>query len=371
MADVNVPVIAPDVAAESLLAAKEAGLTYVSDRDPGIHRIRSGKGFRYIDPQGRPVREEDTLRRIRSLVIPPAWTDVWICTSSRGHLQATGRDARGRKQYRYHPRYRSQRDEQKFEGLIEFAEALPRIRRRVSRDLGLRGLPKERALATVVAFLDKTSIRVGNAEYARDNHSFGATTLKTSHARVKGASIQLRFKGKSGRLHTLELNNRRLAAIVRRCHDLPGQELFQYLDENGEPHPVDSAMVNEYLRTISGRDITAKHFRTWHGTLNAAMQLTECGIGASDTENKRNIVAAVKAVSEHLGNRPATCRKYYIYPGVLDEYTKGGLGEAMSIDVHPRRHFSEAEQRVLQLLRHGFTPAIRKTVHRERKSPRD
>jgi DNA topoisomerase-1 len=241
---------APDALAESLSAAKEAGLSYVSDSNPGIRRIRSGKGFRYVDAEGKGIRDQDTLARIRSLVIPPAWTDVWICPSPRGHLQATGRDARRRKQYRYHPRYRSQRDESKYEGLIEFAESLPRIRRRVHRDLRLRGLPKDRALATVVTFLDETSIRVGNAEYARDNNSFGATTLRNSHARVKVASIQLRFKGKSGRFQTLELNDRRLAAIVRRCHDLPGQELFQFIDECGEIHPVDSAMVHEYLRAL-------------------------------------------------------------------------------------------------------------------------
>lgn len=352
-----------ETVAESIASARQAGLMYVTDQDPGIQRLPRGKSFRYLDAHGKPVRDQTVLARIRSLVIPPAWTDVWICPSARGHLQATGRDARGRKQYRYHPLYRAQRDETKYEGLIEFAESLPRIRRRVCRDLSRRGIPKERALATVVSLLDQTCIRVGNAEYARDNDSFGVTTLRNSHARVTGTTIRLRFKAKSGQLQTFELSDRRLARIVRRCHDLPGQKLFQYVDENGETRAVDSSMVNEYLRDVSGRDITAKHFRTWHGTVRAALHLHACDDALTETECKRNVVAAVKAAAQFLGNRPATCRKYYIYPGILDAYSDGRLGPAMSVECRcRRRHWSREEHCVMNLLRRGYSAPARRTA---------
>ena len=350
-----------DVHDDSVSSAREAGLIYVSDRDPGIQRVSRGRGFGYVDAHGKAVRDAKTLERIRSLVIPPGWRDVWICARANGHLQVTARDARGRKQYRYHPRYREHRENGKYEGLVAFAEGLPRIRQRVRRDLRLRGLPRERVLATLVTLLDRTSIRVGNAEYARDNQSYGLTTLKDRHAQFKGDTLRLRFKGKSGVEHELELSDRRLAAIVQRCQDLPGQELFQYLDEEDSARPIDSAMVNGYLRDVSGSDVTAKHFRTWHGTVQAALQLSKIGTAESETGSKRNVVAAIKEVAALLGNRPATCRKYYVHPAVLDTYEDGTLTDYMASGIVPRRrNLSSAEVCVLALLRRALAPARRK-----------
>jgi DNA topoisomerase-1 len=309
---------------DPLLSARLAGLRYVRDDRPGILRQKAGRGFRYVDSEGRPVRDRETLRRIRSLVIPPAWTDVWICPSPQGYLQATGRDARGRKQYRYHPLYRAVRDQTKYSRMLVFGEALPSIRRRVREDLARSGLPRERVLATVVRLLETTLIRVGNEEYVKENNSYGLTTLRDEHVEISGSRLRFRFRGKSGKEHEVEVTDRRVAAIVKRCQDLPGEELFAYVNE-GEQCTVSSEDVNQYLREITGQDFTAKDFRTWNGTVLAALALEECGPCSSETETKKNIVAAVKNVAEKLGNRPATCRKYYLHPAVLEAYSAGSL----------------------------------------------
>ncbi|HEX8984893.1 MAG TPA: DNA topoisomerase IB [Bryobacteraceae bacterium] len=311
--------------ADPLESAKAAGLRYVADSMPGIRRKRAGKGFTYVTPEGKPLRDQATLERIRSLVIPPAWKDVWICPLAHGHLQATGRDARGRKQHRYHPLYRAVRDQVKYSRMAAFARALPAIRERVREDLKLPGVPREKVLAAVVRLLEVTLIRVGNDEYARENDSFGLTTMRDEHAGISGDKIRFHFRGKSGKEHAIELSDPRLARIVKRCQDLPGEELFQYLDGDGEVHDITSADVNDYLREISGQDFTAKDFRTWNGTVLAAIALGECGVDASQMQLKKNIVATIKQVAERLGNRPATCRKYYVHPAVLDSYTAGEL----------------------------------------------
>jgi DNA topoisomerase-1 len=306
-------------------SAADAGLRYVTDATAGIRRIRAGRGFRYVDADGRPLRDRDHLDWIRSLAIPPAWTDVWICPSPRGHLQATGRDARGRKQYRYHPKWRAQRDEVKYSRMIAFGQALPAIRRRVDRDLRRTGLPRERVLAAVVRLLEKTRIRVGNEEYARDNRSFGLTTLRDRHAKVGSSRIRFRFRGKGGKASDVEISDERLARLVARCQDLPGQELFQYLDEDGEPRSVGSDDVNEYLRDITGQDFTAKDFRTWAGTVLAAWALKEFEQVDSEAQAKRNVVRAVEAVAEELGNTPAVSRRSYVHPSVINAYLDGNV----------------------------------------------
>jgi DNA topoisomerase I len=338
---------------DSVSAAHRAGLIYVSSEAPGIRRIAVERGFRYVNPDGSNVRDEQVLRRISSLVIPPAWRSVWICPLDRGHLQATGKDARRRKQYRYHPRYRAERELKKYNELTAFGEVLPQVRKQVRRDLEMRGLPRSRVLAAIVSLLDLTSMRVGNEEYARDNRSYGLTTLRNRHAHVQGDKIRLRFRGKSGVVHSLQLNDRRLALVVKRCHDLPGYDLFQYVDESAEMHPIDSSMVNEYLKAISGRDITAKDFRTWHGTVEAATQLIDCDAATGERELTRNLVRAVEMVAKHLGNRPATCRKYYIHPAILDAYSLGTLGNAMGSKTPARRtrHLTSVEHSVLGFLR--------------------
>jgi DNA topoisomerase-1 len=319
----------PEVVTDPVESAKEAGLRYVTDAQPGILRRKAGKGFRYVNADGKPVRDEETLRRIRSLVIPPAWTDVWICAHPRGHLQATGRDARGRKQSRYHPRWRAVRDETKYERLLLFGTALKGIRERVEADLGRPGLPREKVLATIVRLMERTLIRVGNEEYARENHSYGLTTMREKHVSVTGSTVTFRFRGKSGRQHTVGVQDRRLARIVARCQDLPGYELFQYVDEEGEPHTIDSADVNEYLREISGEDFTAKDFRTWSGTVLASRTLREFEGFGSETQAKKNVVQAIKAVAERLGNTPAVCRKCYVHPAVLECYMAGSLARSV------------------------------------------
>ena len=306
-------------------SAKEAGLRYVSDCDPGIKRLRSGKGFRYVDANGAAVRDRETLARIKSLVIPPAWQDVWICANSKGHLQATGRDARGRKQSRYHPRWREVRDETKYERMLLFGTTLPTIRERVEQDLALPGLPRPKILATIVRLMEVTLIRVGNAEYARENDSYGLTTMRTKHVKVQGATVTFNFKGKSGVKHTIDIRDRRLARIIQRCQDIPGYELFQYVEQDGEPHTIDSSDVNDYLREISQQDFTAKDFRTWAGTVMACMLLKQIGPFESDTHAKRNVVQAIKSVATRLGNTPSVCRKCYVHPAVLDGYLAGTL----------------------------------------------
>lgn len=315
-------------------SAQAVGLCYVTDHSPGIRRIRSGKGFRYIDADGQPVRDPAVLRRIRSLAIPPAYREVWICPLADGHLQATGRDARGRKQYRYHPHWQIIRGQSKFTRLLLFSESLPVVRERVERDLARPGLPREKVLATVVSLMEITRIRVGNEEYARTNQSYGLTTLRDEHVQVQGATIRFRFRGKSGVEHERAVHDRRLAKIVKRCQELPGQELFQYLDEAGQRQTIGSGDVNAYLREITGQDFTAKDFRTWGGTVMAALELERLGRTASATEAKKNIVQAVKEVARQLGNRPAICRKYYVHPALLEAYLDESLFEIMQRREH-------------------------------------
>ena len=308
---------------EPIEAARAAGLRYVSDTRPGIRRKRAGRGFSYTGPDGAPIRDDETLRRIRSLAIPPAWQDVWICPQPNGHLQATGRDARGRKQYRYHPRWRVTRDETKYERMVAFGRALPRIRERIEQDMAQPGLPREKVLATVIRLLETTLIRVGNAEYARSNRSFGLTTLRDRHVQVDGSTLRFEFRGKSGVRHSVDLRDRRLARIVKRCRDIPGYELFQYIDDAGQRQTIDSADVNDYLRAISGEDFTAKDFRTWAGTVLAALALQELETFDSQAQAKRNIVGAIQNVAERLGNTPSVCRKCYVHPAVIDADLEG------------------------------------------------
>jgi len=315
---------------DSVESAKIAGLRYVSDCKSGIKRLKSGKGFKYVESNGQVVNDEATSDRIRSLVIPPAWTDVWICSSSNGHLQATGRDARGRKQYRYHPKWKEVRDENKFGKMIGFALVMPRIRDAVDKDLASTGFSRKKVLAAIVHLLELTLIRVGNEEYARSNQSYGLTTLRNSHVQVLGSKIRFNFRGKSGKQYSIGVRNKRLAKIVKRCQELPGQDLFAYLDENKQPVDISSTDVNEYLREITQDDFTAKDFRTWAGTVLAAMALQESGDCGSKTQAKRNIVAVVKKVAEHLGNTPAVCKKCYIHPGVIDGYLDGSILKAGS-----------------------------------------
>ncbi len=323
----------PQLISDPVESSKQAGLRYVTDSKPGITRRKWRNGFRYFDAHGERVTDETVLGRIKSLAIPPAWTDVWICPSANGHLQATGRDARKRKQSRYHPKWREVRDETKYERMKLFGEALPKIRAHVERDLSLPGLPREKVLATIVRLLETTFIRVGNEEYARENHSYGLTTMREKHVDVDGSTVRFKFKGKSGKNHTIDLNDRRLARIVKRCLDLPGYELFQYLDEDGEHHSVDSADVNEYLRAITEEQFTAKDFRTWAGTVLACAMLREFEAFDSQTQAKKNVVQAVAAVAERLGNTPSVCRKCYVHPGVIETYMGGSMLKAFEKQV--------------------------------------
>lgn len=311
--------------ADLAAAARAARLRYVTDRQPGIRRKRAGKGFRYLAPDNTPLRDPKELTRIKALHIPPAYTDVWICPNPRGHLQATGRDARGRKQYRYHPRWRVVRDETKYDRMIAFGEALPCLRARTDADLARPGLPREKVLAAVVKLLEKTLIRVGNQEYADQNHSYGLTTLRAKHVKVAGATVLFAFKGKSGVIHERKLTNRRLARIIKRCRDLPGYELFQYVDDEGNRQTIDSADVNEYVRAIAGEEFTAKDFRTWAGTVLCVVALNKYAPCDTEAEARSNIVAAIKRVAERLGNTPAVCRKAYVHPAVLDAYLDGTM----------------------------------------------
>jgi DNA topoisomerase-1 len=345
-------------------SARAAGLRYTTDATPGITRRQSGTGFTYLTPDGRVLRNPAELQRIRSLVIPPAWKDVWICTDPRGHLQATGRDARGRKQHRYHPKWREVRDETKYHRLIGFAQALPAVRRRTTADLRRQGLPKEKVLAAVVQLLEKTLIRVGNDEYARQNQSFGLTTLRDGHVEVSGARVKFEFRGKSGVRHKVDLDDRRLASVVKACRDLPGYELFQYVDEDGKRQSIESLDVNAYLREITGQDFTSKDFRTWAGTVLAAQLLRDFEAFDSDTQAKRNIVRAVESVSKRLGNTKAVCRKCYIHPAVLDGYMDGSMLETVAQrarrtaeSVHT---LTPAEAAVLGLLQRRLARASRR-----------
>ena len=330
-------------------------LRHTSDRRPGITRRRAGRGFVYRDADGRTIRDPDVLARVRALAVPPAWIDVWICPAPNGYLQATGRDARGRKQYRYHKRYRNRREAAKYERLIAFASALPKIRARVDDDLARNGLDRQKVLAAIVRLLELTLIRVGNDEYARLNRSFGLTTLRDRHASVRGSSVRFRFRGKSGRLHEVGLRDRRLAAIVRRCQDLPGQELFQYVGEDGEPVDIASDDVNDYLRSIAP-EVTAKDFRTWAGTVLAYRALRALDPPESDREATRNVVAAIRETAGLLGNTPAVCRKAYVHPVVVEAYLDGRLRGALLQAVEddgtsPMETTPREEKAVVNLLR--------------------
>ena len=359
----------PAAAAE---AAAAAGLRYVNDAQPGITRKRAGRAFSYRDPQGRLIKDRRALARLRALAIPPAWTEVWICPDPRGHLQATGRDLRGRKQYRYHDEWRTIRDAHKFDRVLIFARALPQIRARVDADLRRRGLPRERVLASIVRLLETTLIRVGNAEYARENKSFGLTTIRHRHVEVNGSAIAFEFRGKSGKVHKVTTRDRRLARIVRACHELPGQELFQYLDEDGGRHDVDSADVNAYLQEISGEPFTAKDFRTWAGTVLASLALSEFESFDTQAAAKRNITRAIEHVANHLGNTVAVCRKAYIHPVILDAYLDGSLLEFLKGRVEETLReelagLSSEEGTVLAFLQQRLA----REVERRRHEPRD
>lgn len=310
-------------------AAEEAGLRYVSDEQPGYSRKRKGDSFEYFDTEGKPIRDETRLLRIQRLAIPPAYKDVWICPSPNGHIQATGRDDRGRKQYRYHERWRTLRDENKYDRMLIFGKALSKIRRRVEADLQLRGLERNKVLATVVHLLERTFIRVGNEEYARENKSFGLTTMRNRHVKVSGAKLRFRFRGKRGIQHEVDVEDRHIAKIIRELQDLPGQELFQYLDSEEKPREVSSQDVNEYLREITGQDFSAKDFRTWAGTVLAAMALNVQEPFTNKKQAKANVKTAIAAVAKMLGNTPAICRKCYVHPAVLESYLDGNLIEGL------------------------------------------
>jgi DNA topoisomerase I len=340
--------VAPqDLGSAPLDSAKAAGLRYVVPGRAGIRRRRTGRGFMYLDAEGHVVREAETLRRIRALAIPPAWNEVWIAAAPHAHVQAVGRDARGRRQYRYHQRWRSIRDETKYSRMIAFAEQLPRIRLRVEKDLAQAGLPRAKVLAAVVRLLERTLVRVGNDEYARTNGSFGLTTLRNRHVDVSGGTIRFEFRGKGGKPHAVGLHDPRLARVVRRCRDLPGYELFQYVDEHGERQAVSSDDVNAYLREVAGEEFTAKDFRTWAGTVLAAHALAAVGVARTSREARSKVVRAVTRVAEHLGNTPAISRKSYIHPHVLEAYAEG-------VTVRPNgtaAHLSRDEACVVALLR--------------------
>jgi DNA topoisomerase-1 len=322
-----------EIITDPVQSSRQAGLRYVTDGRPGITRKKRGKGFVYFDPEGKRITDEETLRRIRSLVIPPAWTNVWICPIANGHLQATGRDARGRKQSRYHPRWRATRDETKYERMKLFGAALPKIREQVERDLELPGLPREKVLATIVRLLETTFIRIGNEEYARENKSYGLTTLHDKHVDIEGSKVHFHFKGKSGKLHSIDVNDRQLARIVKKCQDVPGYELFQYYDEEGNHHSIDASDVNDYLRGITNDDFTAKDFRTWAGTVLACSLLRQFEASETQTQAKKNVVAAIKSVAERLGNTPSVCRKCYVHPRVIESYMSGALVKAFESEV--------------------------------------
>ena len=333
--------------------AVEAGLIYVSDNEPGFRRLRSGKGFKYVTPENRRLAAIKELRRIASLAIPPAYRDVWICMKARGHLQATGRDARGRKQYRYHEEWRTLRDGAKFDRMAAFGAALPRLRRRLKADLALAGLPRNKVLAVIVSLLDATRVRVGNAEYARDNKSYGLTTLRNRHVSfIRDGRAMLNFRGKGGVQHEVLIDDKRIVQVVRRCQELPGQHLFQYINDEGQRCPVDSGHVNDYLQEIMGDNFTAKDFRTWGGTLHAITLLSGIALPATQSERafKREIVKVVKLVAEQLRNTPAVCRKSYINPAVFDLWRSGELERTFGANLAAAGS-RKAESLVLAFLR--------------------
>ena len=339
---------------DAVEAAESAGLRYVSDTMPGIRRKRAGKGFTYAGPDGKIIRNPEQVARIRSLAVPPAYTDVWICPLPNGHIQATGRDARGRKQYRYHARWREARDETKFGRMLTLSEFLPRIREQLERDLSLPNLPRRKVLAAVVSLLESTCIRVGNEEYARSNRSFGLTTLQGRHVEISGSKLRFEFRGKSGKTHQVSVNDRRLARIVQRCQALPGEDLFQYVDGDGARQAIGSEDVNDYIREISGEEFTAKDFRTWAGTILAVGALTEIGPWTSQSQGKSNVLKAIDRVAEQLNNTRAVCRKYYVHPAVFESYLAGTLLEGLQngTDKAAWSELEPEEASVVRLLRH-------------------
>jgi DNA topoisomerase-1 len=322
----------PPVAHDLRDDARAAGLRYVSDDRPGITRRRSGAGFAYTGPDGTPIRDRDERARIAAIAIPPAWEQVWICPNPRGHILATGRDARGRKQYRYHPEWRALRDTSKFDRMAAFAGSLPGIRGRLAHDLGLRNLPREKVLAAVVSLIDRTLIRVGNEEYARQNGSFGATTLRDEHVAIVHGELRLSFRGKSGKDQEVALHDPRLNRVIRRCQELPGEHLFGYVDHEGRAHAIDSGDVNDYLREVAGEEITVKDFRTWGGSVLCHQLLCDAGPADSVHDGKRMVVAAIKVVAARLGNTPTVCRASYVYPAVIDAYLAGELDSAVDAE---------------------------------------
>jgi DNA topoisomerase-1 len=356
------------LAADPVRAAKVAKLRYVSDEHPGIQRIGKPGRFHYRDARGRKITDRATLARIASLAVPPAWTAVWICPDAHGHIQATARDARGRKQYRYHPRWRKVRDESKFGRMIAFAEALPRIRQAVKRDLRQVGIPRDKVLAGVVRLLERTSIRVGNDEYARSNRHYGITTFEDRHARVAGGTIRFVFHGKSGKAHEIDLHDPKLAKLVRRCRDIPGQRLFQYVDDNGRRRSVGSGDVNQYLRAVSGADFTAKDFRTWAGTNMVAATLAACPEPPSVAAGNKEVLAAIDSAAARLGNTRAVCRSSYVHPAVIDAFLGGRLrvlGQVVRPRPSPRiaTRLDPLERATLRVLR-AADRAARKGVTR-------
>jgi DNA topoisomerase-1 len=357
------PVAPPEVVSDPIDSAEAAGLRYVSDTQPGIRRRKSGKGFTYVGTDGKTIHDSKELARIRSLAVPPAYTDVWICPSPNGHIQATGRDARGRKQYRYHAKWREARDETKFERMLAFSEVLPKIRRRVERDLNRNGLSREKVLATVVRLLECTQIRVGNDEYAKANRSYGLTTLQDRHVEISGSSLRFEFRGKSGKTHTVSLNDRRIARIVQRCQALPGEDLFQYIDDEDVRQTIGSGDVNAYIREISGQEFTAKDFRTWAGTLLAVAALTEVGTWSTQRQAKSNVLRAIDRVAEQLNNTRAVCRKYYVHPAVFESYLAGTLLDALQNGTREsvKSALNSEEASVVRLLRHQLKSAAAQT----------
>lgn len=325
----EISLLPEDIKPDPEASARAAGLRYVSDEAPGIRRRKSGKGFSYIGPDGKAVRDRATLERIRSRKMPPAYRDVWFCTLASGHMQATGVDERGRKQYRYHARWREVRDEAKYARMIAFGQALPLIRERTQSDLKKPNMPREKVLAGLVQLLEKTAIRIGNEEYARANESYGLSTLRNRHVDVEGTRVRFEFKGKSGKSHRIDLHDRRLARLVGKLQELPGQELFQYVDADGVPHSIGSGDVNDYLHEITGQPFSAKDFRTWTGTLLAALALRELEAFGTEAQARQNVVAAIESVSKKLGNTPSICRKCYVHPAILESYLDGSLLESL------------------------------------------
>jgi DNA topoisomerase I len=344
------PSVDPETLVAPVASARAAGLRYVSDLSPGIRRRRAGASFRYIGADGRPIRDKEALGRIKRLAVAPAWIDVWITPDPKGHIQATGRDARGRKQYRYHPRWRQVRDTVKYDRMVAFARALPKIRERTDKDLERPGMPKEKVLAAIVRLLEETRIRVGNEEYRKENHSFGLTTLRDRQVEVMGSEVRFVFHGKSGKLHRVTLRDRRLARIIARCQEIPGQELFEYLEENGEPKPIRSEDVNDYIREISGEDFTAKDFRTWAGTILAARFFREASVTPQTRGAKKALVRAIARVADELGNTPTVARKGYIHPAVIAAFLAGGLKPIRNRRDRDPYKLSAEERGLLKLL---------------------